>query len=505
MTTTDNGAARAAPAPASWRVRLAFAFGQIPEGVQSTAFGFFLLFFYNQVLGLSGFLASLAIVLALVVDAVVDPIVGSLSDRTRSRWGRRHPFMYGAAIPFALCFYLLFAPPAGLTELALFCWLLAFSILTRITQSFYSIPHTAMTAELATAYDERTLLSALRSLMGSIGTLLVFLLGLQGYFKATEAFPNGQLNPNAYPVFGATFALIICAGVWISALGTHDQIRNLPQAAESTQRFSLMQVLREAGHAFALRSFKVMVLTCVLWGMTMGMVAALSLYLGTLYFQFTLVQISWSFPASVVGGFVGAALATPLTRIFTEKKTLLMCGLGWYAVWNTFPIILKLLGFFPEPGDIHGFYIVLIANAICSLGIGVLGVMIGSMVADITDQHEEVHGTRNEGIYFAALSFAAKAVGGFGIVISGVIVDLAGIGRGATAASIDPASLHFLGLAMGPGVLAMIALTTYLASFYDISRAEHHRIGEAIAAAASQRRHPASHDSSQAVVSARLA
>jgi GPH family glycoside/pentoside/hexuronide:cation symporter len=480
-----NGASRTV----GWRVRLTFAFGQISEGVQSTAFGFFLLYFYNQVLGLSGLLASVAIVLALVVDAVVDPVVGSLSDRTRGRWGRRHPYMYAAALPFALCFYLLFAPPAGLGTVGIFAWLLSFSVLTRVTQSCYSIPHTAMTAELTTQYDERTLLSALRSLMGSVGTLLVFLLGLQGYFKATAQYPNGQLNPDAYPVFGATFALIICAGVWASALGTHDQIGRLPQYTQGADRFSFLQVLRDATRAFSLRSFKAMVATCVLWGMTMGMVTALSLYLGTLYFQFTLTQISWSFPASVVGGFVGAALTTPLTRIFTEKKTLLMGGLAWYAIWNTSPIILRLLGLFPEPGDVRGFYIVMAANAICSIGIGVLGVMIGSMVADITDQHEEVHGTRNEGIYFAALSFAAKAVGGFGIVISGVIVDLAGIGRSATVATLDPHALNFLGMAMGPGVLVMIAVTIYAASFYGISRAEHRRIGEAISLAASRRQH----------------
>ncbi|HEY6599152.1 MAG TPA: MFS transporter, partial [Pseudomonadales bacterium] len=464
-----------------WRVRLAFAFGQIPEGVQSSAFGFFLLFFYNQVLGLSGFLASIAIVVALVVDAVVDPIVGSMSDRTRGRWGRRHPYMYGAALPFALCFYLLFAPPAGLGAVGLFIWLLSFSILTRITQSFYSIPHTALTAELAMQYDDRTLLSSLRSLMGSIGTLLVFVLGLQGYFKATVEYPNGQLNPAAYPEFGAVFAVIICVGVWLTAIGTHDQIPRLPQHAVDGERFSLARVFKDAAHAFALRSFKAMVVTCVLWGMTMGMVTALSLYLGTLYFQFTLTQISWSFPASVVGGFIGAALATPLSRIFSEKKTLLIVGLAWYAIWNTFPIILNLIGLFPAPGDVLGFYIVMSANAICSVGIGVLGVMIGSMVVDITDQHEEVHGTRNEGIYFAALSFAAKAVGGFGIVVSGVIVDSAGIGQGTTIATLDPQSANFLGLAMGPGVLVMIALTIYAASFYDVSRAQHTRIADSIA------------------------
>ena len=92
----------------SWRVRFMFAVGQIPEGVQSTSFGFFLLFFYNQVLGLSGFFASLAIVVALLVDAVSDPVIGSWSDGFRHRWGRRHPFMYAAAAPFAICFYFVF-------------------------------------------------------------------------------------------------------------------------------------------------------------------------------------------------------------------------------------------------------------------------------------------------------------------------------------------------------------------------------------------------------------
>jgi len=464
----------------SWRVRLMFAFGQIPEGVQSTSFGFFLLFFYNQVLGLSGAYASAAIVIAQVLDAVIDPVVGNWSDRTRSRWGRRHPFMYASAVPFGVCFFLLFAPPQGLDQTGLFLWLVAFATLTRATQSIYSIPHTAMTAELSMDYHERTLLSALRSLFGSIGTLMVFLIGLQLYFNPTELYPNGQLNPAAYPPFAATFAAVIVVGIWISAAGTHSHIPHLPQATTQGHRFSASAVLRETGQAFSLHSFRVLVMTAVLWGMTMGMVATLSIYLGTLYFQFSLQLIGLSFPASVVGGFVGAALATPLARWVPEKKTLYMAGLAWYAVWNTGPIILSLLGIAPEPGDIRLFYLVMTANAICSMGIGVLGVMLGSMIADITDEHQERHGSRNEGIYYAAAAFAAKAVGGFGIIISGLVVDLAGIQPNATTATIDPEALRTLALAMGPGVLAMTAITVWVASRYRLTQAEHQRIRDAL-------------------------
>ena len=457
-----------------------FAAGQIPEGVQSTAFGFFLLFFYNQVLGLSGFLASLAIVVALLVDAVSDPVIGSWSDGVRHRWGRRHPFMYAAAAPFALCFYFLFSPPAGLTETQVFIWLVVFSVLTRTTQSVYSIPHTSLTAELSTDYHERTLLSSLRSVLQSVGTLMVFLIGLQIFFGATPEYPNGQLNPAAYPRFAGMFSIVIFIGVLLTAYGTHSYIPYLPQANPNGHRFSLRQVMREAGMAFALRSFKAVVLTAVLFGMTMGMVSALSIYLGTLYFEFSLELIGLSFPASILGSFLGAGLAAPLGRIFQEKKTLLMGGLIWYALWNTLPIILSLLELFPKPGDPLLFYLVMTSNAICSMGIGVLTVMIGSMIADITDQHEEKHGSRNEGIYFAASSFAAKAIGGFGIVVSGIVVDLAGIQRNATVETINPESLRTLAMAMGPGVLLMIGVTVVAASFYDLSRAEHSRIRAAI-------------------------
>jgi Na+/melibiose symporter-like transporter len=299
---------------------------------------------------------------------------------------------------------------------------------------------------------------------------------MRGFFRATDLYPNGQLNPAAYGAFAATFAVVLVIGIWVSAAGTHDQIPRLSQAVATTKRFSLLQVIREAGEAFAIPAFRTMVITAILFGITMGMVTALSLYLGNLYFGFTPEQLSISFPMTVLGSFIGAAVATPLGRVVREKKWLLCAGLVWFAVWNTTPISLSLLGLFPPHGDPLAFTIVLVCNSVCGLGIGLLGVMMGSMVADVTDQHEAVHGVRHEGIYYAALAFAAKFVAGAGTLLSGVIVDAAGITRSATAATTHPEALRILAYCTGPGVLVLVAITVLAASTYNISRAEHARI-----------------------------
>jgi Na+/melibiose symporter-like transporter len=101
----------AGPDRVSLSIKLFFGSGSISEGIKNTAFNTFLLFYYNQVLGLSGTLSGAALFLALCVDAITDPLVGSISDNHHGRFGRRHPFMYASAIPMAGCFYLLFNPP----------------------------------------------------------------------------------------------------------------------------------------------------------------------------------------------------------------------------------------------------------------------------------------------------------------------------------------------------------------------------------------------------------
>jgi len=85
--------------------KIGYGIGQLSDGAKQAAFNTFLFFYYNQVLGLSGSLAGTAALLALVADAITDPMIGQISDRFRSRWGRRHPFMLAGALPFGMAMY----------------------------------------------------------------------------------------------------------------------------------------------------------------------------------------------------------------------------------------------------------------------------------------------------------------------------------------------------------------------------------------------------------------
>ena len=100
----------------NFRTKFYYGFGSISFGIKNNGFSYFVLFVYSSVLGLPAWMTGLALNLVLIADAITDPLVGYYSDRTRSRWGRRHPFMYAAALPVAITYYFLWTPPESLTD-----------------------------------------------------------------------------------------------------------------------------------------------------------------------------------------------------------------------------------------------------------------------------------------------------------------------------------------------------------------------------------------------------
>ena len=123
--------------------KLFYSSGAIANGVKTDAFTFFLLFFYSNVIGLTPGLASLAIFIALLVDAFTDPLMGVISDRTKHRLGRRHPYFLLGMIPMSLSYFMLFSIQTSweLSQQLLFLWMLTFTLLTRLGMTIFDVPH----------------------------------------------------------------------------------------------------------------------------------------------------------------------------------------------------------------------------------------------------------------------------------------------------------------------------------------------------------------------------
>ena len=155
--------------PLTFSTNVYYGVGSVAFGVHMTALTSLLLLFFNQVVGLPAHGWARAMMVTLIFDAICDPLIGEWSDHTRSRWGRRHPFMYASALPIAIAFYFLFNPPMGWSRESLFIYLIVLLVAARVLLSLYEIPSSALGPELTLDYDQRTSLMSSRFFFGTLG------------------------------------------------------------------------------------------------------------------------------------------------------------------------------------------------------------------------------------------------------------------------------------------------------------------------------------------------
>jgi glycoside/pentoside/hexuronide:cation symporter, GPH family len=460
----------------SWRIKLAFGVGQWAEGAKGCAFSIFLLFYYISVQGLSGTLAGTAMLIALCFDGVSDPLMGSISDTFRSRWGRRHPFMYGAAIPFALSFFMLFFPPDNLSQVQLFIWFVVFAVLTRGFLTIYSVPHMAMNAELTSDYTERTSLSAIRGFFSVLGLLSVATGGFFYFFRPTAEFTNGQLNPSAYPFFALVFSIAMAISIWLSAIGTHSEIPNLPQAPENIQRFSLIRFFNEVKSVFQIGSFRKLFGTALLTYAIIGTTTGLAIYFYTYFWGMTSKQAGIVIIATMLGIIFSSLIARRLSNIIGGKKQTLIAGIVWFPLFYSSIIVLRLVGLLPPNGDPLIVPFVAIMIAIGAMGIGVFYIMTASMLADITDEHDLVHEVRQEGMYYAVFSLMVKTGTGLGGFFAGVITDISGLSGLTDPSAMSPLVLNRLGLILIFLPLVGAGISVFMVRHYQLDFNRHTEI-----------------------------
>lgn len=454
--------------------------GQVAEGVKNTAFSIFLLFYYNQVLGLPGTWAGVALGIATVIDAITDPVMGSVSDSFRHRWGRRHLFMYAAVLPLGVAFGLLFFPPAGLGDVGLFLWLLAGTVGVRLAMTLYGVPHMALGAELSTDYRERTAVVAYRNIFGFLGGVVVVAAGWGWFFRAQPGFPDGQLNAAQYPIFGIACGVLAAVSVLATALGTHSRIPLLLQPAHAAEPLSLARLLGEMREALSNASFRALFLGTVLLFVTRGIEQGLGIYMFTHFWLITPGEILTVQIAGLAGLFTGTVLWVLLSRR-VDKRPAFLAGVVVFSIFSLLPPLGKMLGWFPHH-DSPSYVPLLVALAvIASLGAAAGLVTSGSMMADIADEHELETGRRQEGIFFGALLFAVKATSGLGQFVAGFGLDLIDFPLRAEPGTVPIETTDALGILYGPGIAFLAVASIIVLSRYRITNQRHAEIAAALA------------------------
>jgi glycoside/pentoside/hexuronide:cation symporter, GPH family len=470
--------------PATERVplstKLAFGSGAVAYGIKDNGFSVFLLVFYNQVLGLDAREVGVILLIALVIDGFVDPAVGVLSDRTRTRIGQRHPWLYASAIPIALSWLLLWNPPE-VPRPMLLAYLLAVAVMVRAAVSTNEVPATALVPEMTRDYHERTLVVRYRFLFGWASGLLMLILAY-GVLLAPNAGGQAAFDREGFSAFATVGAAAMFVSVLVSAIGTHKRYARMP--AHRLERRNFLGELRGIGQALFNWPFLTLMGVGLFAYVNQGLIFALTNYLLPFVWGFGRIQLliySVCLFLGVVGAFVTVA---PVARRIGKKGAAALFGVS-AAIVGTTPYLLRLGGVFPTVGDplLIPVFLVFVTLA-TSLGVCVM-MLISSMVADVVEASEERTGRREEGLFYAGFFFVQKCTTGIGIFLAGEIVSRSGFPAQAQIGAVPVAVLDRLTLTYALLTLVFAALGATCAALFPIGRADHEARLAKLAVAAS--------------------
>lgn len=460
--------------PAQGRVptRLAFfhGLGSIAYGIKDNGFSTFLLLYCNQVLGMDPRTVSLVLMLALVIDGIADPLIGYLSDRTHSRWGRRLPWLYLAPIPLAFAWASLWSLPAAPS----FWELLGFTVGVRLLLSCCEVPSVALVPELTRDYDERTTLMRYRFLFGWGGGLLVMFLAYDVFLK------NGLLDGAGYHAYGLFGAVMMAAAVLVSALGQHKRVA--VQSPRPKSPFNPATAFAELKESFSHPAFLVLLVGGGLAYTSQGITFSLSNYLYLFVWRFSPADLSlypWVLFASVVTCFLTLG---PLHKRWGKRDTAMATAVIGAAFWVT-PFFLRWQGLWPQVGTPASTWPLFALFFLSNLFSVAAMISASSMVADVVEASEEKTGRRSEGAFFAGNMFMAKCATGLGIFATGQMLAFAGLPEKAKPGQVDPAVIDTLSLTYAVTVAVFAVLIALVLRRFPITRADHEARLAALAAA----------------------
>ena len=367
-------------------------------GCGGSLIGFYFLKFTTDVLFIAPATMGVLIAGARIWDAISDPLVGYWSDRTRTRLGRRLPWLYASALPAGLLFAGLWTPPPALTGIGLIAWLGTTLVLFQTAATAFLVPHIALGAELSLDHHERTRVFTAAKLFAGVGGLLGLAILALIVGEPTAGQRSGML-------WVALFAGLLLPAL---ALVANSQMRERPEhwgRGPETPSAAMRDVWANL-HARRLLAITFLTATATTCIVTTAPYACQYLFGDLALLPKLLLAFSVSHVAAM-------PIWPPLSRRFGKRRIwLLACSISALAVGALFVL--------SSPTAILALVAIAGASAGASSTIGT------SIRADVIDYDEEQTGERKEGAYFAIFGVASKAAFGLSVLVVGVALDVSG-------------------------------------------------------------------------------
>lgn len=437
-------------------LKIGYGIGDIGSNIFIVTTGMFLLFFLTNILGVEPALAGLVLLLPKLWDVISDPIMGAISDITRSRWGRRRPYLLYASVPFGLIFFALFIAPNTESEIATAAWVGLLFALSCTAFTVYNIPYSAMVAEMTDDYNERMSVTSFRMVGSTIGVLLAGGLAMPLVEYGGGGVAGFRLMGM---LLGVLITLFCLTGFW----GTR-------RAKTIVAIKPKMPVLEQVKIAFRNTPFKLLMSMYFLQSLAIGILMA-----GQIYY----VKYVMGMPEAYVGIVSAVLFITAIIFIPVWVRIGIKLGkIKAYTIGIAILTVMLLSLLFTPPSQPVVFFLQMFF-----LGIGFSSFQLYpfSMLPDTIEFDELQSGLRREGIFSGVWASSQKTAYALGPSIMGFTLSLSGF----TVASEQPESV-ITGIRL---VFCLITAVFFLLSLipflrYDLTESRFSEIKASIRSAA---------------------